>query len=154
MYFDSVFKMEDKAYNINLQTICTAYLLGYLLESWLVFLGDRPPAHLRFVQAWLFAVWMGSAFHAWWAVFLSSFVLSDSSTRLTSGRQVIWSRTISWRALALSLGRENRHPVSWSNQAGYRANKNLEAGFGECSYFRSLLEATVASTVWVELGKL
>lgn len=72
MSFDSVFKAEDKAYKKpNLQTICTAYLLGYLLASRLVHLGEKPPARLHFAQARLLAVWMGSGFPCLVSCFLA-----------------------------------------------------------------------------------
>lgn len=56
-------------------------------------------------------------------------------TMLEDWRQVDkWSSTVSWRTVVLSSGRENRHPASRLNQAGYRANMNLEAGLWECCF--------------------
>ena len=63
MSFDSVFKAEYKAYEkTNLQGPRTADLLGCVLASWLVRLGENTPAHLHFTQARELAVWMGSGF--------------------------------------------------------------------------------------------
>lgn len=88
----------------NLHTICTAYLLGYLLASRLVCLGEKPSAHLHFARARWPAVWMGSGFPCLvsWAVFLRSFVLvSDSAGTLTSGRQAIQHCFLKGRGVVL-----------------------------------------------------